>query len=115
MAVRIRMSRVGRTNSPFYRIGVYDSRTPRNGRCLEKLGWYDPTNKDPKNELCIDLEKAERWLSVGALPTPKMAHLLKRAGIVVFKPTKKSNKPKTSKSKNKVKGRGKGKAKAKKK
>lgn len=80
MAVRIRMSRIGRTNRPYYRIGAYDSRTPRNGKCLEKLGWYDPLAPEGK-DLCVNLERTQHWMSVGALPTPKAAKLLKKAGV----------------------------------
>ena len=90
MAVRIRMTRVGRKHRPFYRIGAYDSRTPRNGKCIDKLGWYDPL-LDAEKQFVIDIERANHWLSVGAQPTPKTAILLKKAGISLNK-EKKSNK-----------------------
>jgi len=75
------MSRIGRKNTPFYRIGVYDAHRPQDGVCLEKLGWYNPRSKKTEDELRINLARAEYWLSVGAQPTPKMAILLKRAGV----------------------------------
>lgn len=81
MAVRIRMTRIGRTNRPFFRIGVYESRTRRNGRCLENLGWLDPLSKDPNKELSLNIERACHWLSVGATPTHKTKQLLKKAGV----------------------------------
>lgn len=81
MAVRIRMSRIGRKNRPFFRIGIYESRTRRNGICLENLGWYDPIAEIPEKQLSINLERINYWRSVGALPTPKVAALLKRAGV----------------------------------
>lgn len=81
MAVRIRLTRLGRTNHAFFRIGVYDSKTARDGKCLENLGWYDPHGKTPEKTLSIDLARTAYWMSVGALPTPKTATLLKKAGV----------------------------------
>ena len=82
MAVRIRINRVGRRNSPFYRVGVYDSRSPRNGKCLENLGTYDAHEAEDK-KVNLNVERLKYWMSVGALPTPKAAALIKKAKISV--------------------------------
>ena len=83
MAVRIRIARKGRTNHPFYRIGIYDSRTRRDGRCLENLGWYNPIDEKTGKQLSLNIAKTELWLSKGARPTPKAAALLKKAGVAI--------------------------------
>ena len=75
MAVKIRLKRLGEKKSPFYRIIVADSRSPRNGRFIEEIGTYDP-NYDPC-KLNID----KKWLSNGAQPTEVVGKLFKMAGI----------------------------------
>lgn len=113
MAVRIRMTRLGRTNSPFYRIGTYDARSPRDGRCLENLGWYNPIANNVDAQLKLNIQRVEHWLSVGALPTPKVAFLLKKAGVRLHKePVKKAVKKETPKVEKKVKAEVKAEAKA---
>ena len=67
MAVKIRLRRMGQKKAPFYRIVVADSRSPRDGRCIEEIGTYDPT-KDP-SEYHVNEELAKKWLSNGAQPT----------------------------------------------
>ena len=67
MAVKIRLKRLGEKKSPFYRIIVADSRSPRNGRFIEEIGTYDP-NYDPC-KLNVDAELAKKWLANGAQPT----------------------------------------------
>ena len=79
MAVKIRLKRLGEKKSPFYRIIVADSRSPRNGRFIEEIGTYDP-NYDPC-KLNIDAELAKKWLSNGAQPTEVVGKLFKMAGI----------------------------------
>ncbi len=102
MAVRIRLTRIGRKDAPFYRIGAYDSRAPRNGKCLEFLGWYNPCCSVEDDQLRVKLERVQHWLSVGALPTHKTGILLKKAGIVLHKPkASKPNKDKAAKPKGK--------------
>ena len=81
MAVRIRLTRTGRRNRPCYRIGAFDSRTRRDGRCLENLGHYDPFVKDPKEQVHVNAERVQHWLAQGAKPTDKVAVLLKRFDI----------------------------------
>ncbi len=78
--VKIRLKRMGAHKKPFYRVVVADSRTPRNGRFIEEIGYYDPL-KDPA-EIKIDNEKAEKWLSVGAQPTDTVRALLKKSGCI---------------------------------
>lgn len=80
MAVRIRLARHGRKKSPFYRLVVADSRSPRDGRFIEQLGTYDPM-KDPA-EIKIDEEAAVKWLRNGALPSDTARALLKKAGVM---------------------------------
>ena len=79
MAVKIRLRRMGQKKAPFYRIVVADSRSPRDGKCIEEIGTYNP-NTDP-SEFKIDEEKARKWLSDGAQPTETVGKLLKIAGI----------------------------------
>ena len=79
MAVKIRLRRMGQKKNPIYRIIVADSRSPRDGRCIEEIGTYNP-NTDP-SEFKIDEELAKKWLTNGAQPTDVVAKLLKVAGI----------------------------------
>ncbi len=75
MAVNIHLLRQGRKKAPHYRIVVADSRAPRDGRFIEIVGYYNPLKDD---ELYIDLEKVEKWVSKGARPTNTVSKLLKR-------------------------------------
>lgn len=79
MAVKIRLKRLGEKKSPFYRIVVADSRSPRNGRFIEEIGTYDP-NTDPST-FNVDTELAKKWLANGAQPTEVVAKILKQAGV----------------------------------
>ena len=79
MAVKIRLRRMGQKKAPFYRVVVADSRSPRDGRCIDEIGTYDPNN-DPSS-FNIDEEAAKRWLANGAQPTDMVAKLFKIAGI----------------------------------
>ncbi len=83
--VRIRLKRMGRKNSPFYRIIVADSRRSRDGRFIEILGWYDPTKKhaegaDPVFQ--INNERSVYWLLNGAQASTSVNGLLRRAGVL---------------------------------
>jgi len=80
MAVKIRLARMGSKSSPFYRIVIADSASPRDGRFLEIVGNYDP-KKDPA-EVNLDEGRVAAWLSQGAKPTLTVSQLLKRKGIV---------------------------------
>ena len=73
MAVKMRLKRMGQKKAPFYRIVVADSRSPRDGRFIEEIGYYDPTK--------VNEELAKKWLSTGAQPTDTVAKLLKIAGV----------------------------------
>ena len=78
--VKIRLRRMGAKQHPFYRLVVADSRSPRDGRFIEHLGYYDPM-KDPV-EVKIDVDKVKRWLRQGAQPSEAARSLLKREGIL---------------------------------
>ncbi|MCR5607884.1 MAG: 30S ribosomal protein S16 [Lachnospiraceae bacterium] len=80
MAVKIRLKRMGQKKAPFYRIVVSDSRTQRDGKAIEEIGYYDPT-KEP-SVVKIDEEAAKKWLANGAQPTETVSKLLKNANIV---------------------------------
>ena len=78
--VKIRLRRMGKKKSPFYRIVVADSRYPRDGRFIEELGFYDPM-KNPV-EIKVDADKAKDWLAKGAQPTETVKSLLKKSGVI---------------------------------
>lgn len=78
MAVKIRLKRFGKIRSPFYRLVVIDSRTKRDGRAIEEIGKYDPTQNPSLIE--IESERAQYWLSVGAQPSDQVRALLKLTG-----------------------------------
>ncbi|ODT24762.1 30S ribosomal protein S16 [Microbacterium sp. SCN 69-37] len=78
MAVKIRLKRLGKIRAPYYRIVVADSRTKRDGRVIEEIGKYHPTEEPSFIE--VDSERAQYWLSVGAQPTEQVAALLKLTG-----------------------------------
>ncbi len=80
MAVKIRLARHGSKRAPFYRIVVADSRSPRDGRFIERIGSYDPRHQPSKVE--VDDEKAREWLSKGAQPTEQVRNLLRISGVV---------------------------------
>lgn len=80
MSVKIRLKRVGKKKAPSYRVVVADARSPRDGRIIENIGWYNPLVEP--SAINIDEEKALGWLKNGALPTDSVSSLLKRAGIL---------------------------------
>jgi small subunit ribosomal protein S16 len=77
MALKIRLRRAGAKKKPFYRIVVADSRSPRDGRCVEEIGHYDPITKALK----LDGEKATNWISKGAQPTDTVRYLIKKNSV----------------------------------
>ena len=79
MAVKIRLRRMGAKKNPFYRIVVADSRSPRDGRFIEEIGYYNPLT-DPKT-IKVNDEKANQWLNNGAKPTDTVDRLFKENGI----------------------------------
>ncbi|MFO8060038.1 MAG: 30S ribosomal protein S16 [Bacillota bacterium] len=80
MAVRIRLRRLGGKKDAFYRIVVADSRSPRDGRFIEEIGYYDPVEQPAKVK--IDVERARHWLGRGAKPSETVRDLLRRARII---------------------------------
>ena len=79
MAVKIRLRRMGAKKAPFYRVVVADSRSPRDGRFIEEIGYYDPM-KEPA-VINLDEEKVKKWIANGAQPTDTVRALIKKSGI----------------------------------
>ena len=79
--VKIRLRRTGRTNQPYYRIEVFDSRAPRDGRSIESLGSYNPHGTTPEEKVQVKRERVMYWLDKGAQMTDSVASLLKKHGI----------------------------------
>ena len=75
--VSIRLSRAGAKKKPFYHLVVTDSRNGRDGRYLERLGFFNPVGKKTEDNLRIDLERVDYWLSQGAQPSDRVATLIK--------------------------------------
>jgi len=80
MAVKIRMKRMGSKKQPFYRLVVADSRSPRDGRIIEQVGYYNPMNDE--KTLKVDEDKVLKWLGNGAQPTDTVKRLLKSEGVL---------------------------------
>jgi small subunit ribosomal protein S16 len=78
MAVKIRMKRVGAKNSPYFRIVVADSRSPRDGKFIEEIGSYQPLKKG--DNFILKLDRAQYWVSKGAQPSDTVASFIKKAG-----------------------------------
>lgn len=81
--VRIRLTKTGRRNKPYWRIGAFDNRTRRDGEPIEYLGSYDPYKVKDAEKVNVDKERIEHWLSCGAKPSDTVAQLLRAAGINV--------------------------------
>jgi small subunit ribosomal protein S16 len=81
MAVKLRMTRIGRRHRPFFRINVIDSRAPRDGRVIEKLGQYDPLEKDKDKQILLNKDRAQFWIAQGAIPSDTVSEILLRFGI----------------------------------
>lgn len=83
MAMKIRLARAGSKKRPFYRIVAADSRMPRDGRFIEKLGTYNPLlPKDSEDRVKMDLDAIKVWLEKGAQPTDRVARMLEAAGVL---------------------------------
>lgn len=90
MSLKIRMARAGTKKRPFYHIVVADSRSPRDGRFIERLGYFNPLLPKEKTErLKLDLEKVKSWLAKGATPSDRIMRFLDEAGIMK-RPTRKN-------------------------
>lgn len=79
MAVKIRLTRMGAKKAPFYRVVVADSRSPRDGRFIEEIGYYNPITEPA--EIKIDEEKATKWINNGAQPTDVVKRLFNTVGL----------------------------------
>ena len=79
MAVKIRLARLGDKKAPFYRVVVADSRSPRDGRFIEEIGYYNPITEPA--EIKIDEEKATKWINNGAQPTDVVKRLFNTVGL----------------------------------
>ncbi|MBP3411666.1 MAG: 30S ribosomal protein S16 [Oscillospiraceae bacterium] len=78
--VKIRLRRMGAKKAPYYRIIVADSRSPRDGRCIEEIGTYNPLTEPAT--ITVDAEKAQQWIKNGAQPTDTVKALLKKANVL---------------------------------
>ena len=78
--VKIRLRRMGAKKAPYYRIVVADARSPRDGRCIEEIGTYNPLTQPAT--ITVDVEKAQTWIKNGAQPTDTVRGLLKNAGVM---------------------------------
>lgn len=82
MSVRIRLKRIGSRNDPVFRIVVADNRSPRDGKCLEEIGTYDPKKAGTGN-FSLNLDRAKHWISKGAQPSSTVASFIRRASKTV--------------------------------
>ena len=86
MAMKIRLARGGSKKRPFYRIVAADSRMPRDGRFIEKLGTYNPLlPKDSEDRVKMDVERIQAWIEKGAQPTDRVSRMLENAGVIAKK------------------------------
>ncbi|MEZ6195812.1 MAG: 30S ribosomal protein S16 [Planctomycetota bacterium] len=83
MATVIRLTRRGRMHAPFFRIGVFDSRTRRDGAPIENVGYYNPIARGEEVPLKLEIERLKYWLEVGATPSETVQSFLKKAGIAI--------------------------------
>ena len=103
MSLKIRLARAGTKKRPVYHIVIADSRSPRDGRYIERLGYFNPLMaKDNEDRLKLDLDKVKAWMAKGALPTDRVSRFLDAAGVL--KRESRSN-PEKSKPKKKAQER----------
>ncbi len=103
MSMKIRLARGGSKKRPFYRIVAADSRMPRDGRFIEKLGTYNPLlPKDSEDRVKMDMDRIKHWLGHGAQPTDRIARMLEAAGVL---PKTERNNPKKAELGTKAKER----------
>lgn len=79
--VRLRLKRIGRRHRPFYRVCAFDSKTRRDGKPIEELGYYDPLEADEGKQVSLNRERIIHWLDVGAQPTGTVSQILRKNGI----------------------------------
>jgi small subunit ribosomal protein S16 len=100
MSIKIRLARGGAKKRPFYRIVIADSRSPRDGRFIERIGSYNPmVAQDHPDRLKLDQERAKHWLSVGAQPTDRVARFLAKEGLMAERPRPQQTKQSQPKAK----------------
>ena len=99
MAVKIRLRRMGAKKSPFYRVVVADSRSPRDGKCIEEIGYFNPMVEPA--DIKLDMEKVEKWIKNGAQPTERVKSIINSQKVDAEKNTKTKVKA-TTKTKKKV-------------
>ena len=110
MALKLRLARHGRKKAPFYAIVVTDSRAPRDGNFIEKLGIYAPRQpKESATRVVLNAERIKHWMGIGAQPTERVAYFLGKAGLAPMPAQK--NSPQKSQPKAKAQERAKEKAK----
>jgi len=103
MPLKIRLARAGTKKRPYYHVVIADSRAPRDGRFIERLGHFNPLlGKDAKDRLKLDLDKTKAWLAKGATPTDRVLRFLDEAGIRKREPR---NNPQKAKPKKKAQER----------
>src|SRR3989442_2648090 len=103
MSLKMRLARAGTKKRPVYHIVIADSRSPRDGRYIERLGYFNPLlAKDHKDRLKLDLEKVKAWMAKGALPTDRVSRFLDDAGLMK---REKRNNPEKAKPKKKAQER----------
>jgi small subunit ribosomal protein S16 len=103
MSLKIRLARAGTKKRPYYHVVVADSRSPRDGRFIERLGHFNPLlPKDKTERLTLDLDKVKAWLAKGALPTDRVLRFLDEAGVMK---REKRNNPEKAKPKKKAQER----------
>ncbi len=95
MSLKIRLARGGSKKRPYYRIVVADSRSPRDGRFIEKIGFWNPMlPKDSPERVGFDADRVKHWIGVGAKPTDRVARFLNSQGLYEWKPGNNPNKGK---------------------
>ena len=112
MVVKLRLKRFGRLNHPTYRVSVIDAQKRRDGRVIETLGYYQPKAKRADEQVKLNTERAEYWLSVGAQPSETVRSLIVKSGGTIPTPKKRVRKKSKAASKPFVPPKKKGKAKA---
>lgn len=80
--VRIRLSRHGSNKRPFYYLTVADKRKPRDGRFIERVGYFNPLASEPAEQIKVNLERVDYWLSIGGRPSERVAHLIHNARLL---------------------------------
>lgn len=85
MALKIRLRQQGRNNRPFYRVVVADVRSPRDGKYVEALGWYNPFEVEPERSLCLHPDRIQYWIDQGAEISDNVQALMKRATPALLK------------------------------